>query len=98
VWTYAWSWPSVAWQLIALLVFRSLFDALLIAAAWPHGTAQRPPFTTLWRRSAYYVAVAIVVMSPWATLTFAAGALAFGWFMLAAIIASLLTALVMPPG
>ncbi|HET8701254.1 MAG TPA: hypothetical protein VFL97_06265 [Nitrococcus sp.] len=98
VWTYAWSWPSVAWQLIALLVFRSLFDTLLIAAAWPHGTARRPSFATLWRRSAFYVAAAIVIMSPWATLTFAAGALSFGWFMLAAIIASILIALVMPHG
>lgn len=97
VWTYAWSWPSVAWQLVALLAFRSLFDALLITAAWPADHA-RPSVAVLWRRSLVYVVIAIVVMSPWATMTFAAGVLAYGWFLLAAIIASLITALVMPQG
>jgi hypothetical protein len=97
VWTYAFSWPSVAWQLVALLVFRSLFDAVLIASAWPR-EASRPSFLILWRRSVVYGVIAIVVMSPWATFTFAAGMLSYGWFMVAAIIASLLTALVMPAG
>lgn len=97
VWTYAWSWPSVAWQLIALLAFRALFDALLIAAAWPANVA-RPSLLVLWRRSAAYVVIAIVVMSPWATLTFAAGATAYGWLMVAAIVASLLMAIAMPQG
>jgi hypothetical protein len=97
VWTYAWSWPSVTWQLFALLAFRSLFDALLIAAAWP-GDVARPAFLTLWRRSIVYVVIAIIVMSPWATFTFAAGVTSYGWFLVAAIVASLLTALIMPPG
>lgn len=97
VWTYAWSWSSALWQLIALWAFRALFDALLIAAAWP-ADAPRPRLATLWRRSVGYTAAAVVVMSPWATLTFAAGAVSYGWFLLGAIAASLLTALVMPPG
>lgn len=97
VWTYAWSWWSVAWQLIALLAFRSIFDTLVIASAWPRDH-DRPGLFTLWRRSLIYVVIGIVVMSPWATLTFAAGVTSDGWFMLAAIIASLITALVMPAG
>ncbi|HET7371347.1 MAG TPA: hypothetical protein VFK45_10970 [Gammaproteobacteria bacterium] len=97
VWTYAWSWWSVAWQLIALLAFRSVFDMLIIAAAWPRHL-ERPGLLTLWRRSLIYVVIGIVAMSPWATLTFAAAVTSDGWFMLAAIIASLLTALVVPAG
>ncbi|HET8553144.1 MAG TPA: hypothetical protein VFM97_11815 [Gammaproteobacteria bacterium] len=97
VWTYAWSWGSVAWQLIALLAFRSIFDTLVIAAAWPRDYP-RPGMFRLWRRSLLYVVIAIVVMSPWATMTFAAGVTGDGWFLLAAIIASLVMALVMPAG
>jgi hypothetical protein len=97
VWTYAWSWPSAVWQLAALWVFRSSYDAALIGAAWPQDR-ERPSFPVLWRRSGAYTAIAIVVMSPWATYSFAAGATSYGPFLVAAIFASLLTALVMPPG
>jgi hypothetical protein len=79
VWTYAWSWPSAVWQLAALWVFRSSYDAALIGAAWPQDR-ERPSFPVLWRRSGAYTAIAIVVMSPWATYSFAAGATSYGPF------------------
>jgi hypothetical protein len=96
VFTYAAFWPSALWELVALWLFRSVFDALIVGAAWPE-EAGRPSFGTMWGRSVVYTALAIVVMSPWAAFSFAASVVSFGWFLLGAIVAALLTALVMPP-
>lgn len=97
VFTYAWSWQSALWQLIAAWMFRALFDTMVIRAAWP-AEAPCPSLPRLLGRTLRYTAAAIVVVSPWAACSFAAGVVSFGWFLIGAMAAVLLTAFAMPPG
>ncbi len=96
IWTYGWSWWSVAWMLAALLAFRSLVNAAVIHLAWP-SEATRPSYGTLLRRSLPYTLLALAVISPWAAVSFAASAAGFSQLMLGAIIGTVIVALVLPP-
>lgn len=97
VWTFAWSPWSTAWMLVALFVFRTGTNALIVRLAWPAGVPW-PSLPTLLRRSALFTLLAVVALSPWATYTFVSSSAGFSPIMLAAIIGSILTALVLPPG
>lgn len=97
VWTFAWSPWSATWMLAALLAFRTLIFAAFIRLAWPAGRPA-PSWPTLFRRSALFTGLAIVVMSPWATLTFVGAATGLSALILAGIIGSTLAAVLLPPG
>lgn len=97
VWTFAWSPWSATWMLAALLAFRTVTFAAFIRLAWPPG---RPPpaWPTLLRRSALFTGLAIMAMSPWATMTFVGAATGLSALILDGIIGATLAAVLLPPG
>lgn len=95
VFTFSSSWFSFAWQLAALLAFRTLVTAVCAVLAWPDDVP-RPAPAALLARTALGTMLAIVVLSPWATLAFASSAVSYSWFMLTSIIAVGATAVVLP--
>lgn len=95
VFTFASSWWSLAWQLAALLVFRTALTTVLSTLAWP-ADVPRPTLPVLARRSAVATLLAVVVFSPWVTLAFASSTVSYSWFMLASIVAAVATAVVLP--
>ncbi|MDN5751399.1 MAG: hypothetical protein L0H64_23350, partial [Pseudonocardia sp.] len=95
VFPYSWSWTSTIWQLAALLAFRTLVTAAIVVLAWPAGTP-RESWPVLLRRNLVATAVAVVALSPWVAVAFAAQAVAYSWFMLLSIVAAFVTVLVLP--
>ncbi len=95
VWTFASGPASMAWTLVALLAFRSVVDAAIVALAWPDGVP-RPSYGVLLGRSVPYTLLALVVLSPWAAATFAGAVTGFADLLLPAIILVGVLALVLP--
>lgn len=93
--TYSWSWEAVAWQLIALLVCRTLVTVGIIVLAWPTGRP-RTPWPQLLRRNLAAIVIAVVTLSPWAAAGFAAQAMSYSKFMILSIIAGFVTMLMLP--
>ncbi len=97
VWTFATGPWSMTWMLLSLLAFRSVVNATVVFFAWPE-QARRPAYLVLLRRGAVYTLLALVALSPWASSTFAGAAVGFAWFILAAIIMTVIVTLLLPPG
>lgn len=95
VFTYSWSWLSVAWQLAALLAFRTVVSVAIVVLAWP-GDVPRVPWPALVRRSLVVTVIAVLALAPWAGSAFAAQVVAFSWFMVLSIVAAAVTVLVLP--
>jgi hypothetical protein len=91
------SWWSFALELAALVVFRTLFTAATVQAAWPRTLAPRP-WRTAVRASGAYTVVATLVLAPSATVAFAAGATSLSWLVFAALPTFLLFALALSHG
>lgn len=93
--TFSSSWYAVAWQLAALLAFRSALTAVQARLAWP-AEAEPPGMRSLLLRSTAATALSVVALSPWATLAFASSAMSYSYFTLGSIIAVAATAVVLP--
>ncbi|MFY9806427.1 MAG: hypothetical protein WAK86_04070 [Pseudonocardiaceae bacterium] len=74
------SWWGLISELAAAIALRGLLDAAIVGAAWPPGLP-RPGFIRRLRTSASFTAIALLVLSPWAAVAFAASetALSCGW-------------------
>ncbi|MFI2713083.1 alpha/beta hydrolase [Micromonospora sp. NPDC018662] len=85
------SWGSFGLGLLAVIVLRGLFSALLAWLAWPAGTP-RPSGRRLLRRNLVVAVVAALVVSPWAALSVAFSAVALSWYLFASLGPLLVTA------
>jgi hypothetical protein len=73
-------------ELVALLAFRSTFDALVIRAAWPReALTLRPTFLRAWLRAFTFTLVAAVLMAPWVMLLFGMAVVSLSWLFFAAV-------------
>ncbi len=95
VFTYHWSWLSFGWQLALLLVVRTLVTTGVVWFAWPQDVP-RPDVRRLTGRNLLVTLVAVVVLSPWAAIGFAAQVVSFSWLMIASIAGSFATLLLLP--
>lgn len=93
--TFHASWAGFGWELVVLVVFRCLVTVGMIALAWPVDVP-RESIAGLLRRNVVATLIAVVALSPWAAIAFAAQVVAYSWLMIFSIIASLATALVLP--
>jgi hypothetical protein len=85
------SWPTFAWELTALVVVRGAITALFIREAWPVGLTP-PAFRWLFPRTVVFTAIAVVILSPWATMLFAFAVAPVSWLFFGAFPAVLLVA------
>ena len=85
------SWPWFGLLLIGLLVARAALNTALVRLAWPAGQAP-PPLAAL-RGAIVVTALAGLLISPLASLTFGVAILPFSWPFLALLPAMLLIAL-----
>lgn len=91
------SWQSFGAELVGVLVFRSLLDALIVREAWPEGVP-RPPFATTLRRTLVFTAIAVVLLAPWVTLLFGLAVVSLSWLFFVAVPPALAVALLIHHG
>ncbi|OKI49357.1 hypothetical protein [Micromonospora sp. CB01531] len=86
------SWIGFAVELLATIVLRGLFCAVLIAIAWPT-EVPRPSWRRLAGRNLAISALATVLLSPWAAIALVTVEVALSWW----IVFELLPLLVLAP-
>lgn len=91
------SWPMLAGELLAVVVFRGVLHATLIRLAWPD-TSPRPAFRSLLASSLTFTAAAAAALSVWVAIGFAAAVTSLSWLALAEILAFALFATAMARG
>ncbi|HET6795000.1 MAG TPA: hypothetical protein VFH45_11180 [Acidimicrobiales bacterium] len=91
------SWLTFALGLAALLVFRSLLDAVLVRLAWPEDL-EAPSLLAAWRQTAAFTAVTVVLLAPWVTLLFGLAVVSLSWLFFAAVPPVLAVAVLTNPG
>jgi hypothetical protein len=98
-WLYAFGggWPVFTMLVIAFLVFRSGWNAVLVRLAWP-ADRQAPPMRSLLNSSFTLTAFSALLLSPIATLMFGVSVIPFSWPFLASLAAMLLIALPLSHG
>ena len=94
---YHYSWASFAAETVALLIFRSLLDAVIVRLAWPEGYPV-PTLAAAWRRTAAFSALAVVLLAPWVTLLFGMAIVSLSWLFFAAVPPVLAVATLTHPG
>jgi hypothetical protein len=62
------SWPLLGLELVAAVVFRSVYIAWILQSSWPNGNRPRMPAAAL-RASVFYVAASLLLV-PWVALLF----------------------------
>lgn len=81
---YHWSWASIAWEAVLLVLFRSAVNTVLIREAWPLDKPV-PGWRAAWRRSVVFTIVAGILIAPWVTLLFAMAVVSISWLAFIAI-------------
>jgi hypothetical protein len=78
------SLPAFCVELVALLLFRSALDTLLVREAWP-ADQPRPPFLRAWSRTLLFTIVAAILLAPWVVLLFGLAVVSLSWLFFSAI-------------
>lgn len=78
------SLPAFFVELVALLLFRSALDTLLVREAWPAGLP-RPSYLRAWSRTLLFTVVAAVLLAPWVVLLFGLAVVSLSWLFFSAI-------------
>ena len=78
------SLPAFCIELVALLLFRSSLDALLVREAWPAGLP-RPSYLRAWSRALVFTFVAALLLAPWVVLLFGLAVVSLSWLFFSAI-------------
>lgn len=76
--------PAFVVEFVALLLFRTTLDALLVRAAWPDHLPQ-PGFGRAWFRTMLFTFVAAVLLAPWVVLLFGLAVVSLSWLFFSAI-------------
>lgn len=90
------SWLALAAEAGAVLVLRSLLNAVLVHQAW--WGDDRPTLLALWRRTAIASLALGIFIAPWAALAFGVDMVSISWLSFAALPPILLVALISPHG
>ena len=64
------SWASLGFELVAMVVLRSLYVAWILQRTWPRGKGEAPPIPLAARRTVAFYALGAVLFSPWVALMF----------------------------
>jgi hypothetical protein len=78
------SWFGFAFELLTILVLRTVLLTVLVRAAWPRDVAPEPLAVTA-RRSAIYVVVVSLLLAPWVGLMFAMAVVSLSWLFFVAV-------------
>ena len=78
------SWWGFGVELAALVVFRSMLDAVIVTQAWPRHRLL-PPFGKTLARMLLFTAFAVVALLPWTTLLFGLAVAPISWLFLVAL-------------
>ncbi|MFR0357314.1 hypothetical protein [Streptomyces sediminimaris] len=91
------SWAAFGGELVALVVFRTLLNTVLVTLAWPPDTA-RPPLRRLLTSNALCVLLLVVLLSPWVTIAAMGAATSLSWLVFSSMLPLVLLALVVNRG
>jgi hypothetical protein len=78
------SWLAFAFELVALIAFRSALTALLVRAAWPRGM-DPPGGVRLMGGSVVFTIVSALVLAPFAALLLGAAVVSLSWLFFVAV-------------
>lgn len=78
------SWVAFAFELVALVAFRSGLTALLVRAAWPRGM-EPPAGMRLMGGSVVFTLVSALVLAPFAALLLGAAVVSLSWLFFVAV-------------
>ena len=78
------SLPAFFVELVALLLFRSALDALLVREVWPEAL-DRPSYLRAWSRTLLFTVVAAVLLAPWVVLLFGLAVVSLSWLFFSAV-------------
>lgn len=79
------SWPELAGEIAALVVFRTLLNSGLVLAAWP-ASIPWPPVRRLLVSNALASLLLVGLMWPWAALAGMGAATSLSWFVMASLL------------
>lgn len=85
---YATSWGVLAGELAAALVFRTVFNAVMVRVLWPDAPTV-PAWGRLLGRNAVAAVLLLVAMSPWGVLSFVTGVSSLSFPLLGGLFGSL---------
>ena len=78
------SWVGLTLEFAAFIVFRTAVTAFMVRASWPEDEAA-PPLRQTLARSAAFVIVAAVLLSPWVALLFGMAVVSISWLFFIAV-------------
>ncbi len=91
------SWFGFAFELLLVLLLRSVLLTVLVRAAWPRDVVPEPLAVTA-RRSAIYVVVVSLLLAPWVGLMFAMAVVSLSWLFFVAVPVVLMLAVLVAGG
>lgn len=91
------SWWLFGAEVVAALVLRSAFISAVMWVAWPRD-CPRPRARSMVRRNLVFVALTMVVLSPWAAVSVAASVTSLSWFVLGEFLPIFFLAMVLQRG
>jgi hypothetical protein len=94
---YNTSWGSFAGEAVALVIFRSLLNTAIIVLAWP-ADRPRPRLRSVLLGNVVFAAVALIILSPWACVAYAASGTSLSYFIFGEIIEFVILAIVLQRG
>jgi hypothetical protein len=94
---YNTSWGSFAAEAVALVIFRSLLNTAIIVLAWPKNH-DRPRLPALLLGNLTFTVIALIILSPWACVAFAASGTSLSYFIFGEIIEFVFLAIVLQRG
>jgi hypothetical protein len=77
---YNTSWGSFAAEAVALVIFRGLLNTAIIVLAWP-ADRPRPRLRSVLLGNMAFAAVALIILSPWACVAYAASGTSLSYFV-----------------
>jgi hypothetical protein len=96
---YNTSWLTFAGEAVGLVVFQGLLATTIIALAWPEDrNRERPRLRSLLLANLAFVAVVLIILSPWACVAFALSGTSLSWFILGEVLEFVVLALVLQRG
>ncbi len=90
------SWPTLAGELVAMLLVRGALTAVSVALAWP-SHLPAPPIWKLLPRGVFATAFGAVLLAPSVVLLFGLAAAPVSWLFFAAVPSALLVAFIAHP-
>jgi hypothetical protein len=91
------SWTGLAVEALAFVAFRTVVTTFMVRAAWPDDS-ELPPLRSTVVRSAVFVVIAAVLLSPWVALLFGMAIVSISWLFFVALPGLLVVSLLVPHG